>query len=245
MRLKDKVAIITGAGSGIGRETSFLFSNEGAKVVVADICEQSGEDTVRRIKETGTGFFFKVNVSDRDQLRQLATKTMDTYGRIDILVNNAGVTQDAFLAKMTDEQWNKVIDVNLKGVFNCIQVVAPIMISQSKGVIINASSVVGLFGNVGQTNYAAAKAGVVGMTKALAKELGPKGIRVNAVAPGFIVSPMTEKVPGRILEMMKAKTPLGRLGETKDVAYAYLFLASDESSFVNGAVLCVDGGLTI
>jgi 3-oxoacyl-[acyl-carrier protein] reductase len=245
MRLKDKVAIITGAGSGIGRETALLFSHEGAKVIVADVCEKSGEDTVREINETGTGFFFRVDVSDRDQLKQLVTKTLDIHGRIDILVNNAGIAQDAFLTKMTEEQWNKVIDVNLKGIFNCIQAVAQVMISQNQGVIINASSVVGILGNIGQANYAASKAGVIGLTKALAKELGPKGIRVSAVAPGFIISPMTEKVPEKILEAMKVKTPLGRLGVTKDVAYAYLYLASDEASFVNGAVLSVDGGLNI
>ncbi len=146
---------------------------------------------------------------------------------------------------MTEEQWNKVIDVNLKGVFNCIQAVAQVMISQNQGVIINAASVVGLLGNIGQANYAAAKAGVIGLTKALAKELGRKGIRVNAIAPGFILTPMTSKVPEKVLHLMKDKTPLGRLGDPIDVASAYLYLASDEASFVNGAVLCVDGGLNI
>ena len=245
MRLKDKVAIITGAGSGIGRETALLFSREGAKVVVADVCEKSGKETATEIKKAGIGFFFKVDVCDGDQLKQLVAKTLEIYGRVDILINNAGIAKDAFLTKMTEAQWDQVIDVNLKGVFNCIQAVTQVMIAQGYGVIVNASSAVGLFGNIGQANYAAAKAGVVGMTKALAKELGPKGIRVNAVAPGFIISPMTEKVPQKILDFMKTKTPIGRLGQTMDVAYAYLYLASDEASFVNGAVLSVDGGLTI
>ncbi len=171
--------------------------------------------------------------------------TLEKYGRIDVLINNAGIVQDAFLSKMTEEQWDKVINVNLKGVFNCTQAVVEVMMNQGNGVIINTSSIVGLNGNVGQVNYAATKAGLIGMTKTLAKELGKKGIRVNAVAPGFIATPMTSNVPEKILEMMKEKTPLRRLGEPKDVAYAYLYLASDEANFVNGAVLCVDGGLVI
>lgn len=246
MRLKGKVAIITGAGSGIGRETAFLFASEGAKVVVADVLEKSGKETTAEINKTGAeSFFFKVDVSDNNQAKQLVAKTLEKYGRVDILINNAGIARDALLTKMTQEQWSQVIDVNLKGTFNCTQAVAEVMIPQKQGIIINTSSVVGLYGNIGQANYAAAKAGIIGITKALAKELGKKGIRVNAVAPGFILSPMTEKVPEKILQGMKDKTPLARLGETKDVAYAYLFLASDEASFVNGAVLCVDGGLTI
>ncbi|MEK7280253.1 MAG: SDR family oxidoreductase, partial [Nitrospirota bacterium] len=167
------------------------------------------------------------------------------YGRIDVLINNAGITQDALLSKMTEEQWERVIDVNLKGVFNCIQALVDVMVSQGSGAIINTSSIVGINGNIGQVNYAATKAGVIGVTKTLAKELGKKGIRVNAVAPGFIKTPMTSGVPDKILETMKEKTPLRMLGEARDVAYAYLFLASDEARFVNGAVLCVDGGLVI
>jgi 3-oxoacyl-[acyl-carrier protein] reductase len=245
MRLENKVAIITGAGSGIGRETAILFAKEGAKVVVADMNERAGEETVAEIKKNGEGFFVKLDVSNREQAKQMVKTTLEKYGRIDILINNAGIVQDAFLSKMTEEQWDKVIDVNLKGVFNCTQAVVEVMMNQGNGVIINTSSIVGLSGNVGQTNYAATKAGLIGMTKTLAKELGKKGIRVNAVAPGFIATPMTSNVPEKILEMMKEKTPLRRLGEAKDVAYAYLYLASDEANFVNGAVLCVDGGLVI
>ncbi len=245
MRLENKVVIITGAGSGIGKETALLFAKEGAKVVVADVNEKAGEETVVEIKKNGEGFFVKLDVSNREQAKQMVKTTLEKYGRIDVLINNAGIVQDAFLSKMTEEQWDRVINVDLKGVFNCIQAVVEVMMNQGNGVIINTSSIVGLEGNVGQVNYAAAKAGLIGMTKTLAKELGKKGIRVNAVAPGFIATPMTSNVPEKILEMMKEKTPLRRLGEAKDVAYAYLYLASDEANFVNGAVLCVDGGLII
>ncbi|MFZ3059626.1 MAG: 3-oxoacyl-ACP reductase FabG [Candidatus Methanoperedens sp.] len=245
MRLENKVVIITGAGSGIGKETALLFAKEGAKVVVADMNERAGEETVADIKKNGEGFFVKLDVSNREQAKQMVKITLEKYGKIDVLINNAGIVQDAFLSKMTEEQWDKVINVNLKGVFNCAQAVVEVMMNQGNGVIINTSSIVGLNGNVGQVNYAATKAGLIGMTKTLAKELGKKGIRVNAVAPGFIATPMTSNVPEKILEMMKEKTPLRRLGEPKDVAYAYLYLASDESNFVNGAVLCVDGGLII
>ncbi|MCX9081187.1 MAG: 3-oxoacyl-ACP reductase FabG [Candidatus Methanoperedens sp.] len=245
MRLENKVAIITGAGSGIGKETALLFAKEGAKVVVADMNETAGEETAAQIRENGEGFFIKLDVSNREQAKQVAKITLEKYGRIDILINNAGIVQDAFLSKMTEEQWDKVIDVNLKGVFNCSQAVVEVMMNQGKGVIINTSSIVGLNGNVGQVNYAATKAGLIGMTKTLAKELGKKGIRVNAVAPGFIATPMTSNVPEKILEMMKEKTPLRRLGEPKDIANAYLYLASDDANFVNGAVLSVDGGLII
>ena len=246
MKLENKVAIITGAGSGIGKETALLFAQEGARVVVADINEKGGSDTVEGIKRNGgDGFFVKLDASSREQSKQMASEALLRYGRIDVLINNAGIVQDALILKMTEEQWDKVINVNLKGAFNCIQAVAETMINQGSGVIINASSVVGLFGNVGQTNYAAAKAGLIGMTKALAKELGKKGVRVNAVAPGFIVTPMTSNVPERILEIMKEKTPLRRLGEPMDVAYAYLYLASNDAKFITGAVVSVDGGLVI
>lgn len=245
MRLENKVVIITGAGSGIGKETALLFAKEGARVVVADVNEKAGEETVVEIKKNGEGFFVKLDVSNREQAKQMVKTTLEKYGRIDVLINNAGIVQDAFLSKMTEEQWDRVINVDLKGVFNCSQAVVEVMINQGNGVIINTSSIVGVEGNVGQVNYAAAKAGLIGMTKTLAKEIGKKGIRVNAVAPGFIATPMTSNVPEKILEMMKEKTPLRRLGEAKDVAYAYLYLASDEANFVNGAVLCVDGGLII
>jgi 3-oxoacyl-[acyl-carrier protein] reductase len=246
LRLENKVAIITGGGSGIGREAALLFAKEGAKVVVADVNEKGGEETAAEIRKNGgDGFFAKLDVTNREQSKQVVKDSLGKYGRIDVLINNAGITQDALLSKMTEEQWERVIDVNLKGVFNCIQALVEVMVNQGSGAIINTSSIVGINGNIGQVNYAATKAGVIGVTKTLAKELGKKGIRVNAVAPGFIKTPMTSGVPDKILETMKEKTPLRMLGEARDVAYAYLFLASDEARFVNGAVLCVDGGLVI
>ncbi|MFZ3170084.1 MAG: 3-oxoacyl-ACP reductase FabG [Candidatus Methanoperedens sp.] len=246
MRVKDKVVIITGGGSGIGKETGILFAKEGAKVVIADVNEKGGAETVESIKNAGgEAFFARLDVSNREQAKQVVKETIAKYGRLDVLINNAGIIQDALVVKMTEEQWDKVININLKGPFNCIQAVVEQMISQGSGVILNISSIVALYGNVGQTNYAATKAGLVGMTKTLAKELGKKGIRVNAVAPGFIYTPMTATVPEKILEMMKEKTPLKRLGTPADVASTLLFLASDEASFINGAVISVDGGLLL
>jgi len=246
MRLKDKVAIITGGAKGIGRETALLFAREGAKVVIGDFDEEAGRKTLEDILALGAeALFCKVDVTDRVSVEEMVKKTKERFGRVDILINNAGITADALLTKMTDQQWDKVIDVNLKGVFLCTRAVAPVMIEQGYGVILNASSVVGVYGNIGQTNYAATKAGVIGMTRSWAKELGRKGIRVNAVAPGFIMTEMTARVPEKILELMKERTPLGRLGQPRDVAAAYLFLASDEASFINGQVLGVDGGLVI
>jgi 3-oxoacyl-[acyl-carrier protein] reductase len=246
MRVKDKVVIITGGGSGIGKETGLLFAKEGAKVVVADVNEKAGTETVDTIKTSGgEALFAKLDVSNREQTKQVVKDTIAKYGRIDVLINNAGIIQDALLVKMTEDQWDKVIDINLKGPFNCIQAVAEQMINQGSGVILNISSLVALYGNVGQTNYAATKAGLIGMTKTLAKELGKKGIRVNAIAPGFIYTPMTATVPEKILDMMKEKTPLKRLGTPGDIANALLFLSSDEASFINGAVISVDGGLLL
>jgi len=246
MRLAGKVAIITGGARGIGRETALLFAREGARVVLGDLDAEAGDATVREIRAAGgEALFVSVNVADAGQVQAMADATVERFGRIDILVNNAGITRDAFLTKMSPEQWEQVIAVNLTGVFNCTRAVAPVMIAQGSGRILNAASVVGLYGNLGQTNYAASKAGVIAMTRTWAKELGRKGITVNAVAPGFIVTEMTAKVPEKVLEMMREKTPLGRLGHPRDVAYAYLFLASDEAAYINGAVLSVDGGLVL
>lgn len=246
MRLKDKVAIITGSTKGIGMETAKTFAREGAKVVVCGTRENAIKEVVEEIKAMGAeAIGFKVDVSKRTQVDEMVAEVKKAWGRVDILVNNAGITADAMLKKMTEEQFDKVININLKGVFNCAQAVLETMTEQGSGVILNASSVVGLYGNVGQTNYAAAKWGVIGMTKTWAKELGRKGIRVNAVAPGFIMTPMTEVLPEKVLDMMKEKAPLQRLGKPEDIANAYLFLASDEASFITGTVLSVDGGLVI
>jgi len=246
MRLKDKVAIITGGGRGIGEATCLKFAKEGAKVVVADLNRIDVNTIVQKIKsEGGEAFGLTVDVTNREQVEKMIADTVAKYGRLDVLVNNAGITSDAKLEKMTEEQWDKVIDVNLKGVFNCSQAAVKVMIEQKSGVILNASSVVGVYGNFGQTNYAATKWGVIGMAKSWAKELGSKGIRVNAVAPGFIVTPMTEKMPQKVLDMMKDKAPLKSLGYPEDIANAYAFLASDEARFITGAVLSVDGGLVL
>lgn len=253
MQVKDKVVLITGAGSGIGRETAILFAKNGAKVVVTDVDEKSGKETVDEILKIlaenpdckGDAFFTKLDTSNREQTRKVAKEVIDRYGEIDVLVNNAGIIQDALVTKMTEDQWDRVIDVDLKGPFQMVQAVVDNMIEHKIGEIINVSSVVGLYGNVGQANYAAAKAGLIGLTKTLAKELGRKGIRVNAIAPGFIQTHMTSTVPEKILELMKEKTPLKRLGLPADVAYAIMFLASEEANFINGIVLPVDGGLVI
>jgi len=244
MRLKDKVAVVTGGGRGIGKATAALFGREGAKVVVADLDSAAGEQTVAELKGEGIACIFQaLNVADRAQVDQVFQAAVEHFGRVDILVNNAGITADGWLAKMSEEAWDRVIAVNLKGVFNCAQAAAKLMLTQGSGCILNAASVVGIYGNMGQTNYVATKSGVIGMTKTWARELGPKGIRANAVAPGFIMTDMMATVPEKVLKMMEEKTPLRRLGTAEDIARAYLYLASDEASYVNGVVLSVDGGL--
>lgn len=245
MRLRDKVAIITGASRGIGRETALLFAQEGAIIAVCDVLDD-GERVAEEIgQEGGEAIFIKTDVTDREQVQRMVDAVIGRFGRIDILINNAGVLRDAQLLKLPEEDWDLVIDVNLKGVFNVTQAVAPVMTEQGKGKIVNVASVVALYGNFGQTNYVASKAGVIGLTKVWAKELGRRGINVNAVAPGFIQTEMMAGVPERVLGMVKERTPLGRLGTPRDVANAYLFLASDEADFINGAVLSVDGGLVV
>ncbi|MCS4541545.1 MAG: 3-oxoacyl-ACP reductase FabG [Euryarchaeota archaeon] len=245
LRLENKVAIITGSAKGIGREAALLFAEEGAKVVVIDV-DEGGSETAEEIKNMGhESLFVKTDVCNKEQVQDMVKKVVERFGKIDVLINNAGIIRDSTLLKMTEEQWDKVIDTNLKGVFNCTQAVAEVMVKQGYGKIINTSSIVALYGNFGQANYAASKAGLIGFTKTLAKELGRKGIRVNAVAPGFVLTDMVRSVPEKVLEMVKEKTPIGRLGQPKDIANVYLFLASDESDYINGAVLSVDGGLTL
>ncbi|WHY85130.1 3-oxoacyl-ACP reductase FabG [Neobacillus novalis] len=244
MRLQDKVAIITGAAGGIGLTATEVFAREGAKVAMADFNVEQGEEQVRELRQAGYEVtFFQVNVADRQSVDEMVDKVLAAYGKIDILINNAGITRDAMLSKLSVEDFEAVLDVNLTGVFHCTQAVLPAMIANGRGRIINTSSVSGVYGNVGQTNYAATKAGIVGMTKTWAKELGRKGINVNAVAPGFIETGMTAKVPEKVLAQMMQMVPLARLGKPEDIANAYLFLASDESNYVNGTVLHVDGGI--
>lgn len=244
MRLDGKVAIITGAANGIGLEAAKTFTKEGARVILADYDQETGLQRERKLKDEGAEVLFvQVNVADRRSVDDLIEKAVQTYGRIDILVNNAGITRDAMLSKMTPEQFQQVIDVNLTGVFHCAQAAMPHMVNQGKGKIINTSSVTGTYGNVGQSNYAAAKAGLIGLTKTWAKELGRKGINVNAVAPGFTETAMVEQVPEKVIDQMKTMVPMGRLGKPEDIANAYLYLASDESDYVNGHTLHVDGGI--
>ena len=252
MRLKDKVALITGGAAGIGKATAQRFVEEGAKVVICDVNTTAGEAALEELGPKAA--FYQVNVADRQAVQEWVDAVVAKYGRVDILVNNAGVLRDNMLVKVKDgelvkqmpeAEFDLVIAVNLKGVFNCTQAVAPYMIKQGGGVILNASSVVGLDGNFGQTNYVATKAGVIGMTKVWAREFGRYKIRVNAVAPGFIATEMVQQMPEKVLDSMVARVPLGRLGKPCDVADAYLFLASDEASFVSGAVLRVDGAIVV
>ncbi len=245
-RLQDKVAIVTGAARGIGAETARRFAEEGAQVVLCDVNAEEGEATASRLRaEAGSAIFLPVDVADRGSVQDLIARTVAQFGRLDILVNNAGLLRDAQLRKMTEDQFDLVVSVNLKGVYNCGQAAAMQMIEQGSGVILNASSVVGIDGNFGQTNYVATKSAVIGMTKVWARELGPKGIRVNAVAPGFIETEMTAQMPQPIYDGMVGRTPLRRAGTVLDVANAYLWLASDEASFINGIVLRVDGGIVV
>lgn len=242
-RLENKVAIVTGGAQGIGKATVEKFISEGASVVIWDVDETKGSQFAQELSGKGNTKFMKVNVAKFDEVEKAVQAIIAEFGKIDILVNNAGILRDATLAKMTPEQWQQVIDVNLTGVFNCTKNAAPYMIERQYGKIINATSVVGIYGNFGQTNYVATKSGVIGMTKVWARELGRKGINVNAIAPGFIATEMVSSMPEKVIAMMKEKTPLGRLGTPEDIANAYLFLASEEASFINGAVLSVDGGV--
>jgi 3-oxoacyl-[acyl-carrier protein] reductase len=252
MRLDGKVTLITGGAAGIGKATALKFAAEGAKVVICDVNEEAGQTTAALLGPDAA--FYKVNVADRAAVQAWIDDVAAKYGRIDVLVNNAGIVRDNQLVRFKDGQLVKqmpeadfdlVIAINLKGVFNCTQAVAPVMIRQGGGVILNASSVVGLDGNFGQTNYVATKAGVIGMTKVWARELGKFGVRVNAVAPGFTATEILSAMPEKVIEGMVARTPLGRMGQPADIANAYCFLASDEASFITGAVLRVDGGLVV
>ena len=255
MRMMEKVALVTGGAAGIGRATALRFAEEGGKVAICDLNEAAGMAAVAELGALGAeAMFHKVNVADRSEVRDWVAAVVARCGRIDVLVNNAGIVRDGQLVKvkegelvgeMAEADFDLVVDVNLKGVYNCTQAVAPQMIKQGGGVILNASSVVGLDGNFGQTNYVATKAGVVGMTKVWARELGRYGIRVNAVAPGFIGTDIIKDMPEKIIAGLKAHTPLGRMGDPRDIANAYLFLASDDAAFITGVTLRVDGGLVV
>ncbi|WP_100400978.1 3-oxoacyl-[acyl-carrier-protein] reductase [Bacillus sp. FJAT-44742] len=246
MRVSDKVAVITGGARGIGAATALRFVEEGAAVVILDMNEEEIHKTVKELKaKGGTAVGKTVDVTIEKEVELAFKEIYEEFKRIDVVINNAGITADAQLLKMKEEEWEKVINVNLKGVFLVGKTAASYMKEKESGVILNASSVVGIYGNFGQTNYAATKAGVNGLTKSWAKELGRYNIRVNAVAPGFILTPMTEKMPEKVLTVMKEKSPLQTLGTSEDIANAYLFLASNEARFITGTVLSVDGGVVI
>ena len=246
MRLMGKVAIITGAGRGLGQATALKVAREGALVAVCDIDEKSAIDTARMVEGIGAkALSFRVDVTDKLSIQDMVLAVRERWGKIDVLVNNAGIVADAQLKTMTDEQFDRVIDINLKGTYNCTKAVIDIMLDQQSGVILNASSIVGLYGNFGQTNYAASKFGVIGMVKTWARELGKRGIRANAVCPGFVSTPIINNIPDKVLDALEHKVPMGRLGRPEEIANAYAFLASDEASYINGAVLEVSGGLTI
>jgi len=245
-RLANKVSIITGGAQGIGLATALKFAREGAIVVVCDVSQDGVDAAVAQCQACGAqALGLRVDVTQREMVDAMVTQVLAQFGRIDVLVNNAGITRDARLVKMTLEQFDKVVDVNLRGVFHCSQAVAIPMSNQGSGVILNASSVVGIYGNFGQTNYAATKFGVIGFTKTWGRELGPKGVRVNAVAPGFISTPILATIPDKVLKEMEDRVPLKRLGQPEEIANVYAFLASDEASYINGAVIEVCGGMSV
>jgi len=247
VRLKGKVSIITGGAQGIGQATARKFAAEGAIVIVCDMRGDAVEAAVAELRKTPgvVADGHVVDVTKRPQIDAMVAAVKARHGRIDALVNNAGITLDARLQKMTDAQFDKVIDVNLKGTYNCAQAVLETMLEQGSGSITNASSVVGLYGNFGQSNYAASKFGVIGLAKTWARELGPKGIRCNAVAPGFIATPILSTIPDKVLAQMTDRVPMKRLGQPEEIASVYAFLASDDASYINGAVIEVAGGLTV
>lgn len=244
--MKGKIVLITGGASGIGKETAITFAKSGYTVVIFDLNDVKGKATLKEIQnESPDSTYYNVDLRDYNLVSKLCSEVKDKYDKIDVLINNAGITMDSTLKKMTPDQFSAVLEVNLKGVFNCGKVVAQMMTEQKNGVIINTSSVVAHYGNFGQSNYVATKSGVIGMTKVWAKELGKYNIRVIAVAPGFIETEMILSVPEKVLENLRAKSPLNRLGKPAEIAETYLFLASDKASYITGTVINVDGGLTL
>lgn len=252
MRLEEKICLITGGAAGIGKATAEKFVTEGARVVLCDLDEESGKAVAKELGKNTQ--FYRVNVAEQSEVNSWVEDVVEKYGRLDVLINNAGITRDGLFIKykngevvsqMSEKDFDLVLDVNLKGTFNCTQAVIPYMINQGGGVVLNASSIVGLYGNFGQTNYAATKFGVIGMTKTWSRELGRYNIRVNVVCPGFILTEMVKKMPEKILEGLAAKTPLGRMGKPEDVANLYAWLASDEAAYIHGATISIDGGMVL
>jgi 3-oxoacyl-[acyl-carrier protein] reductase len=242
MRLKNKVALVTGAANGIGLSTATRFAKEGAKVILWDVTDKGNEVAETLNTQGHTTIFRKISVTDEGEVRKGVAEALKHFGRIDILINNAGITKDRTLLKMSKQEWDDVISVNLTGVFNCTQAVAPVMKEQNYGRIVSASSNVAIRGNYGQTNYVATKSAIIGMTKVWAMELGRFGITVNCIAPGFIQTAMTDAMPEDVKKASISNIPVGHWGVPDDIANGYLYLASDEASFVSGICLTIDGG---
>jgi len=244
--LKGRVAIVTGGAQGIGKSIATQLALAGAKVIIADVMEEKAKFTAEEICQKGSeAISFSVDVSSLSSVEQMVKKTLDKFGRIDILVNNAGITRDALVMRMKEEDWDLVLDINLKGAFNCIKIVSSIMMKQKYGKIVNIASIVGISGNAGQANYSASKGGLIALTKTCAKELASRQINVNAVAPGFIQTSMTERLPVEVKEKLSSQIPLGKMGTPEDVASVVLFLVSEKSSYITGEVIRVDGGIAM
>lgn len=244
MEFKGKNVIVTGGLRGIGKSISLSFASEGANVIVFDLIDENLQETKNEIEKFGVSFeYFKVDVSSFSKVEEAVEEVMKKYENVDFLINNAGITKDNLLISMSEEEWDKVISVNLKGTFNCSKSVVKYMIKKRKGVITNISSVIGIMGNKGQSNYAASKAGIIGFTKSLAKEVGSRNVRVNAIAPGFIETDMTKKLPEEVIKEYAKLIPLGRMGKPEDVANLCLFLSSEKASYITGQVIHCDGGM--
>jgi 3-oxoacyl-[acyl-carrier protein] reductase len=245
MDLKDKVAIVTGAAQGIGEAIAMKLAESGAKIVVSDINEASGNQVADNIKTKTDAIFVKADVSKSEDAQKIIEKALEKFEKIDILVNNAGITRDNLLMRMSEEEWDSVIAVNLKGTYNCVRAATKTFMKQRSGKIINIASVVGEMGNISQVNYSASKAGVIGLTKTVAKELASRNINCNAVAPGFIETDMTKVLSDQVKEKLLSMVPLNKLGQTEDVANMVLFLASDNANYITGQVFNVDGGMVM
>lgn len=247
MKLEGKVALITGASRGIGRAIALKLAAEGAKVAINFAGNIAKAEEVKTAVESsgGEAMLVQGDVSDFEKVNEIVKKVVDTWGRLDILINNAGITRDNLMLRMSESDFDSVIATNLKGVFNCTKAVTRLMMKQHSGRIVNMSSVVGLMGNAGQANYAAAKAGIIGFTKSVAKEFAPRGITVNAVAPGFIETDMTDALPDKIKTDLTEKIPIGRIGKPEDIANAVMFFVADEAAYITGQVICVDGGMAM